>query len=310
MNTYNEPLQVLEPAVLLIVFDPLVDPTSGARLSQVMGWNRVEDLAAGYIADVLACSGGLVRYRVVARRDVAEFPVKADGFTYTPASYLDVVRHRAAPHSPDEVDYPRLVDTYGLVDSVREGGIDEVWMFGFPFSGFYESRMAGAGAFWCNAPPLSETQGCPRRFVMMGFSYERGVGEMLENLGHRAESVLEHVFHRTGGQANLWQRFTLYDKIAPGQAQVGNVHFAPNSVRDYDWGNRRTVLSGCDDWLNFPDLRGITRPVNCAEWGNGDIRRHHTWWLSHLPKAPGRIQGIANNWWKYIIQVDHPELDS
>ena len=26
-----------------------------------------------------------------------------------------------------------------------------------------------------------------RRFVIMGFSYERGVGEMLENMGHRAE---------------------------------------------------------------------------------------------------------------------------
>ena len=143
----------------------------------------------------------------------------------------------------------------------------------------------------------------------MGFSYERGVGEMLEDLGHRTESILEHVFHGTRGEANLWQRFTRYDLVAPGRAQVGNVHFAPNSLRDYDWGNPRTVLSGCDDWLAFPDLRGDYRPVNCAEWGNGDIRRHHTWWLSHLPKVSGRIRGISNNWWKYIIQVDHPELD-
>jgi len=28
----------------------------------------------------------------------------------------------------------------------------------------------------------------------MGFNYERGVGEMLEDLGHRAESILSHVF--------------------------------------------------------------------------------------------------------------------
>jgi hypothetical protein len=67
----------------------------GARLSQVMRWNRVEDLVAGYIADVSASSGGLIRYHIVGRHIVDEFPVKADGFRYTPKSYLDVARHGA-----------------------------------------------------------------------------------------------------------------------------------------------------------------------------------------------------------------------
>ena len=91
--------------------------------------------------------------------------------------------------------------------------------------------MAGPGAFWCNAPPLEGTRQATRRFVIMGFNYERGVGEMLEDLGHRAESILSHVFRDVRGDANLWERFIRYDQKNPGRAECGNVHFAPNSQR-------------------------------------------------------------------------------
>ena len=55
---------------------------------------------------------------------------------------------------------------------------------------------------------------------------------------------------------NTWERFTLYDMVAPNNAACGNVHFAPNSEHDYDWGNKRVVWSTCDDWLNYPALSG------------------------------------------------------
>ena len=64
-----------------------------------------------------------------------------------------------------------------------------MWLWGFPYAGYYESIMAGPGAFWCNAPALKETGQAQRRFIIMGYNYQRGVGEMLENLGHRAESL-------------------------------------------------------------------------------------------------------------------------
>jgi hypothetical protein len=161
--------------------------------------------------------------------------------------------------------------------------------------------MGGPGAFWCNAPPLAGTGHAQRRFVVMGFNYERGVGEMLEDLGHRAESILSHVFRGARGDANLWERFTRYDKTHPGRAECGNVHFAPNSLRDYDWGNRRQVLSRCDDWLNFPALTGAARPVDCRDWGNGDIRLHHLWWFRHFPHVAGATGGRSHNWWEYVI---------
>jgi hypothetical protein len=193
---------------------------------------------------------------------------------------------------------------------VDQGNFDEVWLFGAPGFGFYESRMAGRGAFWCNAPACENTETCRKRFVIMGFSYERGVGEMLEDLGHRAESVLEYRWKRMPDRANLWKVFSRYDQIAPGQAEVGMMHWAPNSVRDYDWGNPRPVSTRADDWLSFPNLTGGAQTLNCSAWGGGDIRAHHKWWFKRLPKVPGRINGVANNWWRYVIDVNDPELDA
>ena len=112
---------------------------------------------------------------------------------------------------------------------------------------------------------------------------------------------MAHVYRHTQGTNNLWERFTRHDKTHPNQVACGNIHFAPNSQRDYDWGNPTPVLSECDDWLNFPNLTSQQRRVTCRDWGNGNIRQHHLWWLRHLPHTLGSTNGIVNNWWRYII---------
>jgi hypothetical protein len=311
VDNSDEPVRALTPRVLVAVFDPIWDRSTGQRLLQTpeaAGWSRVEDLVAGYIADVDECSGGLVKYQVVERVTVDDFPGKADGFTYDATSYLQALR-TGGYHSPDWMDYGPLLDAWRLLSRVEQSEFDEVWLFGAPGFGFYESRMAGRGAFWCNAPACENTEMCRRRFVIMGFSYERGVGEMLEDLGHRAESVLEYRWRKTPAEANLWKIFSRYDQITPGQAEVGMMHWAPNSVRDYDWGNPRPVATRADDWLTFPNLTGETKTLNCTSWGNGDIRQHHRWWFKRLPKMPGRVNGVANNWWRYVIDVNDLELD-
>jgi hypothetical protein len=304
-----EPPQLTILRALVIVYEPTMDARTGTKLSQYMRWNKVEDLAKGYMSDVLQCSGGLVRYQIVERIDVDGFPFKVDGYLYDPQTYLDVVRGIQPPYMPQEANYYEIIDRFNLLQRVAQNEIDEVWIFNFPHAGFYESIMAGPGAFWCNAPALRGTEASLRRFVIMGFSYERGVGEMLENLGHRAESIMEKTFEKLSGKDNLWKRFTRYDKISPGNAALGNVHFAPNSVRDYDWNNSSTVVSECDDWLyNFPNFKGVTRKVTASEWGNGDIRKHHVWWLSHLPKTAGRSHGVHNNWWQYIMNPNNVDV--
>lgn len=307
VNDPNEPVQRVISRVLLIVYDPGME--DGQKLSQALGWYRTDDLVAGFMDDILQNSHGMARYEIIQRYDVDEFPAKVDGFHYTPQSYMDVLRGAASPHMPQEVDYQAILTRFNVLSRVANNEIDEVWVFAFPHAGFYESTMGGLGAFWCNAPPLKDTAACPRRFVLMGFSYERYIGEMLESFGHRAESILEKTFERLQGEANLWQRFIRYEQSVPGKAACGNIHFAPNSVRDYDWNNPTTVKSECYDWLlNFPNFKGDIRDVTSAEWGRGDIRAHHQWWLKHLPHAAGRQNGIHNNWWQYVMDVNNVKV--
>jgi hypothetical protein len=291
---------------LVIVYDPVVDPVRGRKLSESMNWNRVEDLATGFMTDILEVSGGLARYQVTERIDVDAFPAKVDGYQYDAQTYLNVVRGMARPYMPQEANYHAIIDRFNILQRIANNEIDEAWIFNFPHAGFYESIMGGPGAFWCNAPPLKNTEAAGRRFVIMGFSYERGVGEMLENMGHRAESILEKTFEKQSGADNLWKRFTRYEKTAPGRAAVGNIHFAPNSQRDYDWNNPHAVLSECDDWLyNFPNFKGVVRTVTSRDWGRGDTSEHHKWWFRHIPRVAGSRNGILNNWWYYIMDPNY-----
>jgi hypothetical protein len=310
----------IRPRVLTITHNPPVPRERGRKLHEVLRWNDPEPLAQRYVADVREASHGLVQYEIVAQREAGTFPAKLDGFAYSVDSYLASWRARSGFHHPDAVDYHRLLAEFDVIPQINSGAIDEVWLFGFPYAGYYESIMVGPGAFWCNAPPLgapgpfsyrglTRPPAAQRRFVVMGFNYERGVGEMLEDLGHRAESIMGKVYEGVRGEANLWERFTRYDLTHPGRAECGNVHFAPSSVRDYDWGNRRPVLSRCDDWDNFPNFKGTVRTVDCRDWGSGDIRLHHLWWFKHFPHRAGETGGRLNNWWEYVIRVDSREVE-
>ena len=303
-KTDPSPAPHVAPRVLVVTYDPRIPSRSGDPLHRALRWQDPVPLADGYIADLAECSDGYVRYQIVDWQDVDAFPVKRDGFRYTTSSYVDCWDRRAGWHEPDAVDYYAILRDFDVPWRIDSGEIDEVWLFGFPYAGFWESTMAGIGAYFCNSPPLLAPW-TSRIFVTMGFSYERGVGEMLENFGHRIESIMRHVYgsweHR---ESHAWNRFTLYNQVASGRAGCGNVHFAPNSVRDYDWGNVNHVWSSCDDWLDYPALTGHRRLVSRDEWGGGEIRAHHRWWLKHLPRAPGRTQGILNNWWAYAVDFN------
>jgi hypothetical protein len=302
-DSATEPAQITQSKVLVIVYDPIMDKSTGMTLSQVRKWYRPTDLIAGFMADLQQVSGGMARYQIVQRVDVDEFPAKTDGFRYTPQTYMDVLQGGASPHTPSEVDYYAILNKYNVLQRISRNEIDEVWVFGFPHAGFYESTMGGPSAFWCNAPALKNTTSSKRRFVVMGFSFERYIGEMLEAYGHRAESIMEKTFSKLSGDANLWKRFIRYEKTSPGKSACGNIHFAPNSQVDYDWNNSTPVISECYDWqLNFPNFKGDKRIVVASEWGDGDIRAHHKWWFNHFPRVAGRKNGIHNNWWQYVVK--------
>jgi hypothetical protein len=233
------------------------------------------------------------------------------------------MQHGAAPHSPTGIDYQAVLSRFHVLQAIAARTYDEVWVMAFPYAGLYESTMGGAGAFWCNSGPLANTASCPRRFVIMGFSYERNVGEMLHSYNHRCEAILARLFHSEaflawayrpgrvpatvdpGQSLNHFQKYILYDAIAPGRAGIGLVHFPPNGARDYDLGNPNMVQSSCYDWQRFPGFQGDVRMISCSEWGGGDERSYQKWWLRHLPKVAGRQNGVHNNWWQYVAEPNN-----
>ena len=308
--------------VLVVELNPMVPgeaqnpPEPGAPslpLNQAAGWRNPIDLAAGFLDDVTRASGGIVRYDIVDWQVLREFPVKADGFLYTADSYMASRRDpRAHPwHQPDGIDYPRLVARLGLVPRVESGEIDEVWAFGAPYFGMWESTMIGAGAFDINGDPYTNIAS-RRRFIIMGFSYERGVAEMLEDLCHRTEATLTHVFGgwKVDQLTTTWAKFAANEKQS-GTAAVGTCHYPPNGERDYDYANPRLIVSTADDWLHYPDLQERSRRFNCEEWaephlkadGKPDYHRNYLrWWFTHLPKASGVApDGRLQNWWEYLF---------
>lgn len=290
------------PRVLMIVHDPIVDDR-GTRLHQHMRWHNPYALATQYVSDIAVASHGRVQYQIIKTIDAPWFPPKVDGFRYDAHSYLQGWQRRTM-HHPDGLDYRARLAQFSLIARHTAGEFDEVWVFSFPYAGEYESIMIGPQAIWCNAPPLIVPEAA-KNFVMMGFNFERDVGCMLENFGHRVESMMQAVYQRTPHTHNYWRDFSQYDAIAPRQAGCGNVHFAPNSRHDYDWGHHAQVLSYCDRWSDFPHtIDAPPRVVDCREWGNGDMRAHHIWWLQHLPRHAGVIDGVWGDWWHYCMTDD------
>lgn len=302
----NEPVgKVPTPVtkkVSVIIYNPQIkEGGQVTKLSDLMKWNHPDTLIPKYIADLKTCSHGYANYEVVERLEVDKVPAKLDGFVYKPEELVQCLRTNTGFHNPDGADYHAILKDFDIINKINSGKIDEVWLFAFPYGGFYESIMAGPGAFWCNAPALEKTETAKRRFVIMGYNYQRGVGEMIENLGHRAESILEYVYRQQQGDDNIWKRFSRYDKTHPGQAEVGIVHYAPNSDKDYDWGNKKKVKSRYHLWRNFPNLTGDALEVDDSHWGKGDTRAHHMWWFDLFPHITGGKNGIAYNWWRYVI---------
>lgn len=307
--------------VLVINMDPVLESRNNIKLHQLGSWwNAPKVLSEQYISDFKESTNGFVNYEIADWIDLDEFPRSTNGFQYDDQSYLNTYDAALKEtggsywssdkwHKADgfDFDYNYYIDKYNIIQRIQKGEIDEVWIFTGPCTGVgaYESQMVGKDAYWCNSPGI-QLDDC-RPFVIYAFNYERDVGCMLEDAGHRMESIMSHVFGRWDyktplADMNKWERFTLYDKVSHGNAACGNVHFAPNSDSDYDWGNKKKVMTSYVDWLKYPNLTGQKVSTNCSAWGNGDMRQHHKWWFSCIPKTEGVDEnGYYNNWWKYFI---------
>ena len=221
--------------VLVIDFHPAAVPSH---------WHHSDDLIPKYIAAMRKASKDVLVYQVVEKFLVPEYPLLMDGRQYTDTTFASVLADgrsalRDANGSYLLADYDRIIQKFDLLQKIEDAQIDEVWMFGGPYFGFYESRMVGKNAFWCNGPAIERD--C-RRFVIMGFNYERDVKEMVHDYGHRAENILAKQF---GSEAYLRKMYTQQSTHAPSNAyeqflvEVGTVHRKPGGEEygqdEYAW---------------------------------------------------------------------------
>ena len=290
--------------LMVIILNPRMRSRNNLPLSVAMNFANPDRIIDTHIKELRHASYGYANYEIVERHlveDWARWPVKVDGFRYNEESWLEVWRTRDR-HVPWNIDHHALFADFGIIEKVASGHVDEVWHIGPPWDGNWEAIMAGPGASYSNAGPLGGTDHAGRRFVFMGYNHERSPVEMLHSYAHRAEGHLRTVFGRFSDQDNLYKRFLRYELTHPGMAEAGNVHFPPNGEKDYDYYNKRVVLSNSDDWYHFPHLNGNRfRPMNDSEWTVGGRNMYQLWWLRHLPHVAGECDGVSLNWWRYIV---------
>ena len=295
--------------LMVLTLNPRLPSKGNVRAHQFFGYNDPDLLIANHIRDLRHASFGYANY-VVAENilidDFARWPATDNGIRYDEQRYLDewafLNQHRRVNTDIGPINYYALLDEFNIFERVRSGQIDEVWSITTPFGGVkWEAVMAGPGASNSNGPPLGGTDHAGRRFVIMAYNYERSLTEMLHSYGHRAEGHLSHAHRNVPEHDNLWRRFLRREHVTPGIAEVGNVHFPPNAVRDYDYSNPGAVQCNADDWYHYPYLNNERfRAMSSSEWSS-DGRQFFLWWFRHMPHLAGDCDGIAHNWWRYIV---------
>jgi len=312
-----EPLVI---KVALVLQDPVIDSTRMRKIHQVRGWADPRTLANQLVEEFSRVSDGVVRFQIVEMHDDGKIFSRLDGkfmtvdtlaYFFSSLSRLygreveGTLQNLAEKQGRVRFDYNAMIDYYDFDTKRNSGVIDEVWVYAYPFASLYESILAGPNAFWWNAPPLDHP-GLEKLLSIMGLNYERGIAEAMHSFGHRAESAMRHAYGRWDVHAekpNNWELFTTIDKDKPGKAHVGNIHFPPNGMSDYDYSNRRYVISYADNWKRYPILLDQRRSINCSEWGCSHLG-YMRWWFSHLPRYRGVTDGILNNWWHYVVDYE------
>lgn len=289
--------------VMVIDFNPILENQGNQRLRAYKNWNNPIPLETQFISDIQTASNGYFKYQIVTRlADVDAYPTKNTGYTFTDASYLSALSSQDA-NARAIINYNKVITDYDVCGKVNSGEIDELWLWGGPWFGYWEAVMAGPGAYVTNASPITGTT-CNRKLHIFGFSYERGIAEMLEDFGHRTEGTIRTAFGGWFAGANTdWDKFTKGRAFHPNDGTFsygcGSIHEPFNASGGYDWGNVSAVANTCSAWTNYPPAPTTLQTQTCSIWGctgYGYLKM----WLTNLPKATGQTNGKWNNWWKYL----------
>lgn len=310
--TSNSPsLSPQNKKVMLVIYNPTLK--DGKKEVESRHYNDPISLTNQFISDIRDFTDGLVSYQVTEVKEFDGFPKKQDGFVYTKESYAKCIENKKLCHLDENgsrtVDYKAIIQSIDACKKKNTGEIDEIWLWGGPETGFWESNLVGAEGktFFLNSAPTIDNS-CKSVIPVMGFNFERGEAEMMEGLAHRVEFTLSKIFGSWKQvPTHHWNKFSLLDVDSSDQGGCGTAHLAVNSstddLRKYDRTNERSVLSTCDDFYNYPNLTGKTTQMSCKAWGCNTLG-YFKWWFKHLPKKAGTTDGVLNNWWVYLTSAD------
>jgi len=307
----------LQLNIAVLAYNPIMENRPfNQRLHQACGWSNPLTMARDHTNWWDQASRGMVRCQIVTQVVHDIWPLMSDGFRYTDESYWAVYTNGwQGAHKPERIDFAHAFtnDAPWLLPMIERGSVDQVWMYLFPYVIQYETRLFGAGAYGCNSPG-TDMLGNQRLFMVNFPSFERPDTPM-ENFGHGAESVLagwfwNHLLDYPGWvdapytNLNDFALFTRALSNGPANVHCGNVHFAPNSFADYEWGSTRQVLSHADAWYSYPLMTNAPRLMNRSEWGNGVNHLHKIWWFKHMPQKVGLWRGRLMNWLTYYLNLN------
>lgn len=208
-----------------------------------------------------------------------------------------------------ETTYNDILAQDNICSRINNENIDQIWLWVDPRAGYDPNpgvEYAISSKYFSKnldyvTYPSTPFCGGGHGFVFMGFDTTRPVDNALHSFGHMMEGMLGNLqtvelfwFRFAGNTQNGW----------PLERSCGNVHYAPNSVIDYDIASMRTVSSTCENWN--PDVNGAAVNLNCTKWGCTEAG-HMKWWFQNMPNMSNSLlyQGRKlPNWFDFLSNYD------
>jgi hypothetical protein len=307
--------------VLVVIYNPTM--ASGKKLNIDRGWPDPITLTNNIKTWFSNTSSGRVDYQLTFQQ-INDFTTLEGDQKYTPATYLSCLENRAnCKHTGVDdwldFDYNKFFTDNQICTKANAGTIDEVWVWGGPYFGYWESTLLGpqSKVFWYNSSGYINDS-CSKLVPIMGFNYERNYELALESYAHRVESTMNKVY----GNINNTNPITNWDKFVfrlnsgnptamNGTYGCGNVHYTANSTVEYKYDTASSVKSYCDTYLNYPNISSSIinqENVNSSVWGSDQLG-YFTYWFKHIPNKSGcGLDKKTNDWWEFIIDPNNVYL--
>src|SRR5688572_18569051 len=114
--------------VAVLIYDPVLESEGNKRLTEFLGAHDPVEYSHILVNVIREASWGYVNYRIADVIRVDGFPIKADGFRYDDASFLEV--RKTQEWQPSSSSYRAMLVENGLLERVQRGELHEVWIWG------------------------------------------------------------------------------------------------------------------------------------------------------------------------------------